>query len=131
MMQPTKKAIGKLGEELADTYLKQQGYKILERNYVTRAGEIDIVCRQKETVVFVEVKTRTSNIYGFPEEAITKTKARHLVASAFDYLGQHYCRNWRIDLITVELTNQTPMIKQWPNIIDENSYAWPLTFSTE
>ena len=118
---PTKKALGQLGEELAATYLKRRGYKILERNCTLKSGEIDLICRNRKTIVFVEVKTRTSNRYGWPEEAITKTKARHLLAAALEYSRNDYS-DWRIDLITIELMpNQQPIIKHWPNIIDENS----------
>ena len=118
----SKKQIGQLGEKLAAQYLREQGFKIIALNYQTKHGEIDIVCRKDKITVFVEVKTRTSNICGLPEEAITKTKATHLINSAFEYLIQNP-GPWQIDLVTVEiLSSQPTIIKHWPQIIDETIY---------
>jgi len=66
-----KKELGDRGEDIAAKYLQQQGYRIVQRNYRSRYGEVDIICAQQGILVFVEVKTRTSNAFGFPEESIT------------------------------------------------------------
>ncbi|NUM25784.1 MAG: YraN family protein [Candidatus Buchananbacteria bacterium] len=119
----SKKTVGRLGEDLAANFLRDQGYTILARNYVTRRGEIDIVCKKNKTIIFVEVKTRSNNTCGYPEEAITKTKAAHLINSAFEYM-KYTKQSWQIDLITVELfRHQPPVITHWPQIIDETAHS--------
>ena len=69
-----KKVLGKKGERLVEKYLKEQGYKILKRNYSTPFGEADLVAQDKDEIVFIEVKTRTGEGYGAPREAVGKTK---------------------------------------------------------
>lgn len=78
--------IGNQGEDLACEYLRKQGYKILERNYRIRGGEIDIIAQDKEYLVFVEVKTRLSHDFGLPVEAITPWKIKYLLKTAQFYL---------------------------------------------
>ena len=109
------KLTGNYGEELACQYLKNLGYKILERNYLIRGGEIDIVCQDKEYLVFMEVKTRYSHDFGLPEESITPWKIKSLLKTALFYIQKI---NWgdkgyRIDLITVDFTDdpQNPKIE--------------------
>lgn len=70
--------IGQLGEELASSYLRNHRYTILTKNFRTRAGEIDIICRDGETLVFVEVKTRVGDFRGKPYEAVDFRKLSHL-----------------------------------------------------
>ena len=92
-----KKEEGELGERLAVEYLKKQGYKILERNFRIRGGEIDIIAidpstssgQGGDTLVFIEVKTRRSNEFGTPLEAITPWKLRALIKSAQFYKVKH------------------------------------------
>ncbi len=86
-----KSNIGKTGEALACRYLKRRGYEILERNYKTKIGEIDIVARDGRVLVFVEVKTRKSDHYGLPEEAINAKKIRKLTQ-----LGELYIKHKRL-----------------------------------
>ena len=100
-----RKSTGAIGEKLARDFLKKKGYSILETNYRCREGEIDIVARQKDCLVFIEVRTKSNLEFGSPEESITATKIRHLERAA-----QHYCQNsnkspdsWRIDFVAVEL----------------------------
>lgn len=78
--------LGKLGEKWAAKYLRHQGYKILVRGFRSRSGEIDLVARDKDWIVFVEVKTRSSEEFGHPSEAIDKRKQRHVSKVALDYL---------------------------------------------
>ena len=73
-----KKELGARGEELAVRYLKNRGYRILERNYRIKLGEIDIIARDRNTLVFVEVKARSSNRFGHPKSAITPQKQRKI-----------------------------------------------------
>ena len=67
-------------------FLRHDGYKILVRRFKSHAGEIDIIARQKDWLVFIEVKTRQMEQYGAPSEAVNKTKQRHMVRAALDYL---------------------------------------------
>ena len=71
-----KKVLGKKGEKLVEEYVKKAGMKILERNYRTPFGEADIVAEDKDEIVFIEVKTRESDTYGLPAEAVVKEKQR-------------------------------------------------------
>lgn len=87
-MSLLKKFLGKEGEDQAAAYLKKQGYKILERNYTTRSGEIDIIALHQGEVVFVEVKTRTSDAYGAPELAVNSRKQGRMVKAALGYIKQ-------------------------------------------
>jgi putative endonuclease len=78
---------GAHGEKLAARFLRRKhGYKILLRNFQSKHGEIDIVCRDKDTLVFVEVKTRASEDFGTPAEAVDREKRFHLSKAALDYL---------------------------------------------
>ena len=102
-----KKDVGILGEKLALNYLKKRGYKIVEKNYRCKAGEIDLVATEKDYLVFIEVRTKTSSYFGRPSESITYVKKKKLITLAFTYLGAHYKINtlWRIDFIAIELDN--------------------------
>jgi putative endonuclease len=83
-----KKELGKRGEELAFRFLKKSGYKILERNYVCKMGEMDIIAQEKDTLVFVEVKTRTSMDFGPPQLAVNPTKQMQLSKVALNFLKE-------------------------------------------
>jgi len=96
---------GILGEKLAQDYLKQRGYRILETNYRCPHGEIDIIARDKESLVFIEVRTKTSSAFGSPEESITAAKKERLRDTAYHYQQTHddLPSSWRIDFVAVEL----------------------------
>jgi putative endonuclease len=81
-----KKTLGKEGEDRAARFLAKKGYKILERNYSTRSGEIDLVALHNGEVVFVEVKTRTSDAYGAPELAVNPRKQLRMIKAALGYI---------------------------------------------
>jgi len=120
--------IGRWGENLAADFLEKRRYSILERNYRTLAGEIDLVALQdlgKEMVlVFVEVKTRTSGRFGYPEQAITRKKLDHLLRAINDFQDNHpqYEYGWRIDVIAVQQlsVNQSPNILHFESVIFSN-----------
>ena len=82
------KELGKKGEEIALRFLKKKGYKIIERNYVCKLGEMDIIAREKDTLVFVEVKTRTSMAFGPPQLAVNSTKQMQLSKVALYFLKE-------------------------------------------
>jgi putative endonuclease len=88
-MTHERQALGKAGEDLAAAELERLGYAILARRYRTRYGEIDIVARERETLVFVEVKARAGGELGTAAEAITPQKMRKVVLMATDYLARH------------------------------------------
>ena len=110
----TKVTFGKYGEDLACHYLQKQGYKILERNFRIRGGEIDIVAIDGQTLVYVEVKARTSYQFGLPEESITPFKIKFLQRAAKFYRNNR--RNLpeleRIDVVAVDLIDsQNPQFR--------------------
>lgn len=80
------KVTGAQGEEVACKFLKKRGYKILERNYKNPVGEIDIVAKRKKVIVFIEVKTRTSDFFGLPREAVDEYKQEKIRRVALGYL---------------------------------------------
>jgi putative endonuclease len=100
-----RQAIGRKGENIAAEFLTQQGCEVLERNVRTAYGEIDIVVMREKALVFVEVKTRTSRAFGYPETAITEAKMMHMVNCAETYMQEHaeYSMPWQLDVISVEL----------------------------
>ena len=83
-----KKGLGKRGEELAIGFLKETGYRILMTNYVCKLGEIDIIARERDTLSFVEVKTRTSTLFGPPELSVTPFKQMQLSRAALCFLKE-------------------------------------------
>ena len=99
---------GILGEKFARDFLKKRGYRILETNYRCPQGEIDIVARHKDSLVFIEVRTKTSLEFGTPEESITSTKRNHMRATAFHYQQAHtdLPQQWRIDVVAIELNQK-------------------------
>ncbi len=96
---------GILGEKLAAEFLKKQGYRIRETNYRCPEGEIDIVAGHKDSLVFVEVRTKKSLEFGSPEESITLTKRERLIAIASHYQQTHNNLPplWRIDVVAIGL----------------------------
>ena len=103
-----KQDLGQLGEKLALSRLKKNGYRIVEKNYRCRYGEIDIIAKHKDCFVFIEVRSKTGNTYGTPEESITAGKKQKLISTAMNYLEAHPEINgdWRIDMVAVELDNK-------------------------
>lgn len=102
-MTSQKKALGLWGEQRAAEFLQDQGYEILDRNVRSEYGEIDLLARHGNALVFVEVKTRSSNAFGYPEEAVTELKQQHMQDCALAYLQAHpeVEGDWRVDVIAV------------------------------
>ena len=99
------KQLGQNGEDIAEKFLIKQGYKILERNrHFSRYCEIDIIAQDKDTLVFVEVKTRKTEICGHPLEAITKTKYKNIRTGLSLYLQENpNYKKYRIDVVSILL----------------------------
>ena len=115
---------GLLGEQIASDFLAERGYHILKTNYRCPHGEIDIIARHQDYLVFIEVRTRRSLKFGSPEESITAAKKQRLIATAWHY---HQSLDsppplWRIDTVVIELNQKgTPSrIELTENAITEN-----------
>ena len=102
-MRLSNQQLGQIGEDLAAAYLRNSGFIILDRNYRSHRVELDIVARDKNTLVFCEVKTRRTINQGLPIEAITTTKMEHLRSAALGWLGMHRVRTsgMRFDAIGI------------------------------
>lgn len=101
----SKRETGAFGEKIACDFLGKNGYSILETNYRCPEGEIDIVARQPDSLVFIEVRTKKSWLFGSPEESITRVKKEKLQALAERYGQEHenLPENWRIDVVAIQL----------------------------
>ncbi len=105
----TKQREGCFGENESTEYLIRHGYKIIERNFSCKQGEIDIIAKDKEYLVFIEVKTRSSIKYGEAKEAVDKEKQKHIYNSAMYYLYKNRMEDalTRVDVIEVYI------VKRW------------------
>ena len=98
--------IGRRGEEIAKEYLEKKGYKIVEQNYKTKYAEIDLVAKQKNELVFVEVRTKIGENFGSPEETIARKKLRKLFNNATAYMARvKWKGSCRIDAVCIVLKN--------------------------
>ena len=115
------KTIGKRGEAIARQYLAQRGYQIVATNFQTRFGELDIICQKDQTLIFVEVKTRTSFKLGFPEEAVLPKKFSHLLKAMAEFQSRQALeRPVRFDVIAVViLPGQKAKVKHWINLTQD------------
>jgi putative endonuclease len=113
-------ALGNKGEDIAADFLKKNGYRVLCVNYKTKLGEIDIVAEDKKTICFVEVKTRSSDSFGLPQEAVSLRKQRQISKAALIFLKEHRIldRNARFDIISVMFVNDTPNLTLLKNAFE-------------
>jgi putative endonuclease len=118
----SRKDVGRLGETLAAEFLKNNGLIIIETNYRCRCGEIDIIAQEDDCIVFTEVRTKTGNFFGTPEESVTNTKKKHLIETAYTYLNEKdkLQADWRIDFIAVELdrNNKPSRIEHYRDAVE-------------
>jgi putative endonuclease len=113
-------ATGKWGEEIAARYLESQGYTIRARNVHTAHGEIDIVAGKEAAIIFVEVKTRSSHAFAYPEDSVTRRKQAHMLSAAQDYLQAlpESTESWQFDVIAIEgKPGRKPEIVHFENVI--------------
>ncbi len=117
-MSRYKQRLGEKGERLALGFLRQNGYKIINRNFSCRFGEIDIIARQGKVTVFIEVKTRSSSNFGPPQDSINKYKIKHLWRSAQYYIKRHANpqEEFRFDAVSI-LLEEKPRINLIKGII--------------
>ena len=96
---------GQIGEEIAKKYLKNKGYKILEQNVKSKFGEIDIVAQHKKELVIVEARTKIGDMYGTPEESLTKKKLHKLKLNAISYVARKKWKgDYRVDAVCIVLS---------------------------
>ena len=106
---------GKLGENIAREYLEKKGYNIIEQNYKTKYGEIDLICKQGKELVLVEVRTKTGDMFGTPEESLNYKKLHKLRLNAMSYVGRKWWKgNYRVDAVCIELD----LVKHKPERIE-------------
>ena len=119
-----KKELGRRGEEVAFRFLKKKGYRIIEKNYVCKMGEMDIIAREKDTFAFIEVNTRTSTEFGPPQLAVTEFKQRQLSKVALNFLKEKNIEDMkaRFDVVAILLAPEGEEIELIRDAFDLN---WP------
>jgi putative endonuclease len=123
MPEDPRQILGKLGEALACTELERRGYSILARRYRTRFGEIDIVARDGETTVIVEVKARDGEKFGDGADAVTEWKQRRVANMAIDFLCRYklHDRPCRFDVVAIDVSTAPPTVEVYTNAFDAAS----------
>ena len=120
MADTARQTLGKWGEDLACAELARRGYEIVDRRYRSRFGEIDIVCRHRGVMVFVEVKARRDDAYGGGELAVTPAKQRRIGQMAVDFLSRRrlYDQPCRFDVVAISLEMGRPRVEVYENAFD-------------
>ncbi len=122
----TRRQFGKLSEDLALNFIKKQKYKILDLNYRCPLGEVDIVAVDKDTVVFIEVRSRSNKKSGFPFETINFNKKKHIIRTALFYQKRYnlYDYNIRFDVVSIlqDEINKKTEVELIKNAFDEEGY---------
>lgn len=115
-----KHKIGRKGEDIASIYLEKIGYKIIERNFRCKQGEIDIIAKDRNEIVFIEVKTRTNNLYGEPIEAVTEYKRNNILKTIKYYLYIHHLEKAfiRIDVIQIYIKSDKTYLNHMKKMIE-------------
>jgi putative endonuclease len=112
-MPHQKQKFGEAGEAIAARHLEKKGYRIIEKNYRTKLGEIDLIAKDRDTIVFVEVKSRRSRQFGNPKAAVTPQKQRKISMVALQYLKATRRNNAsaRFDVAAVTVTRDKPRVE--------------------
>lgn len=107
--------LGKFGENLAKDFLIKNNYKIMAQNFkASRLGEIDIVAEKNNVWHFIEVKTRTNQAFGWPEESVNKNKIEKIILAADVFITKNnYLGDWQLDIISIKLDRYTKKAKIW------------------
>jgi putative endonuclease len=115
-----KQVLGKEGERVAEQYLKNKGYKLIERNYRCALGELDLIVLDRRVVVFVEVKTRTGHGYGSPLEAVEFRKQRKMIQAAQYFLSEKklHQRDARFDVVGISWPGRAPVVEHIENAFE-------------
>lgn len=119
-MESRKQTIGRKGEGIAERYLKKQGFILLERNYRCPLGELDLIALDRKVLVFVEVRTRTSDESGSPLESVDRRKQRRIIKTALYFLSQKrlHDREARFDVIGISLKRGEPVVEHVRNAFE-------------
>ena len=119
-----KKELGSIGEKLAVSFLEAKGYRILERNFKSKIGEVDIVAQDKDTVCFIEVKARTTDDFGKAIEAVSTTKQRRLAKVALFYLRKNNLEDVgvRFDVVAIDFDEEDPKIEIIKNAFEVENF---------
>jgi putative endonuclease len=119
-MSDARQTLGKIGEDLACEELQRRGYAILARRYRRRGGELDIVARDGQTIVFVEVKTREGCEFGAGAESVTRFKRRRMANVALDFLARNKLVEspCRFDVVSIDMAEPKPKIELYQNAFD-------------
>ena len=115
-----KQVLGREGERVAEQFLKQKGFKIVERNYRCAAGELNLIVLDKRVVVFVEVKTRTGLGFGTPLEAVAYHKQQKMIQAAQYFLSEKglHQRDARFDVVGISWPGREPVVEHIENAFD-------------
>ena len=114
-----RKSLGNYGEKRACKYLEQKGYHIIQKNFSSYKGEIDIIAKDKDEFVFFEVKTRRSKKYGMPVESVNTRKMKHIIESSKYYIYKNFLEREKIryDIIEVYIIKNNVYINHLKNIL--------------
>ena len=120
MHTDNRQSLGKSGEDLACTELERRGYAILARGYRSRFGEIDIIAKHDQAIVFIEVKARAGDEFGGGAAAVTPWKQRRITQMAIDYLSRNklHDKPCRFDVVTVDMKDNGPQIVVYANAFE-------------
>jgi putative endonuclease len=115
-----KQVLGKEGERVAELYLKNKGYRLIERNYRCALGELDLIVLDRRVVVFVEVKTRSGHGYGSPLEAVEFRKQRKMIQAAQYFLSEKklHQRDARFDVVGISWPGREPLVEHIENAFE-------------
>ena len=115
-----RKRLGQEGEDLAAGFLRNKGYKLVERNYRCKTGEVDLIVLDRKVVVFVEVKTRSDHSFGTPFEAVEGRKQRKMIQAAQYFLHEHKLdqRDARFDVVGVSWRGDQPVVEHIVNAFE-------------
>ena len=119
-MSRARQVFGRDGERLAERYLQQKGYKVVERNYRCRGGEVDLIALDRKVIVFVEVKTRSDHRFGNPLEAVENRKQKKMIQAAEFFLSEKklHNREARFDVIGISWLGQQPAVEHIENAFE-------------
>ena len=119
------RVIGNAAANAASKWIeKNKGYIVLERNYSCAAGEIDIIAKDKDTTVFIEVKYRKNTKKGYPSEAVTQLKQKRIIRTAMAYVSEKNTENIRFDVAEIVEKDGRKYIRYIENAFEWRSYPW-------
>jgi len=119
-MQTQKQVVGREGEQIAESFLKKKGYRMVERNYRCRVGEVDLIALDRRVIVFVEVKARNDGSFGSPLESVHPRKQKRMTKAALFFLTEHklHHRDARFDVVGISFAGREPMVEHIENAFE-------------